>query len=123
MIDKHPTKCNICGGKVIWTKHPKKECACYLCTECGAYVLTHKRKPKEALGILANEETRIKRVQVHRLFDRFWKTQKFRKRMYKKLAYAMGIEEDDCHFALMGLEQLNQAEQILLSWWRNKYDK
>lgn len=122
MIDLFPTKCNICGGKVNYTKHPTTERYCYMCKVCGAYVLAHKRN-KKALGILADNGTRIKRVQVHRLFDKFWKTQKFRKRMYKKLAFEMGIEENECHFGYMNLDQLNQAEQILLKWWREKYDK
>ena len=124
MIDKQPKICNICGGKVIWTEHPKKEGnKCYLCTQCGAYVSVHKRRPKEAMGCLANEETRQKRIEVHRLFDRFWKTQTYRRRLYKRLAYQLGIDERDCHFAFMTLDMLLKAEQILLGWWREKYDK
>ena len=48
MIDKYPTVCNLCGGKVIYTSNARiygKEYGsgkCYLCTNCGAYVGTHK---------------------------------------------------------------------------------
>ena len=123
MVDREPKICNICGGKVIWTTHPKDESKkCYLCVNCGAYVGVHKRKPKIALGCLANEETRKKRIEVHRLFDRFWRTQTYRKRLYKRLAFQLGIGEKECHFAKMELSMLNKAEQILLEWWRTKYD-
>ena len=64
MIDKYPTVCNLCGGKVIYTSNARiygKEYGsgkCYLCTNCGAYVGTHKPRPREALGLLADAKMR-----------------------------------------------------------------
>lgn len=75
MVDLYPTKCNLCGGKVIYTSNATiygREYGsgyCYLCTCCGAYVGTNKVYPKTALGILANPEMRELKMQAHALFD------------------------------------------------------
>lgn len=90
---------------------------------CGATVGTFKKDTDIAMGLLADKETSQMRVKVHRLFDRFWKGNKTRKRNYQKLANELGIEEENCHFAMMDLETLKRAEQILLKWWLEKYDK
>lgn len=61
---KYPKICNICGGKVIYCSNAEiygveyGSGKCYLCTKCGAYVGTHKPRPKEALGLLADEQMR-----------------------------------------------------------------
>ena len=39
------------------------------------------------------------------------------------IAKELGINESDCHFAYMSLDLLNKTEQILLKWWREKYDR
>ena len=44
----YPKTCNICGGEVIYTTNDKiygkryGSGYCYLCTNCGAYVGTHR---------------------------------------------------------------------------------
>lgn len=74
-----PTKCNLCGGNVIYTTNDriygKKYGSgyCYLCTACGAYVGTHRPRPKEALGILANERMKKGKRVCHEIFDKLWK--------------------------------------------------
>ena len=71
MIDLHPTKCNLCSGKVVLISNAKiygREYGsglCYFCTECGAYVGTHGPRPTEALGILSNKEMRETKVNYH----------------------------------------------------------
>lgn len=63
-MDLHPTVCNLCGGSVVYTSNAEiygREYGsgkCYLCTQCGAYVGTHKPRPQEALGLLADERMR-----------------------------------------------------------------
>ena len=43
---KHPTVCNICGGKVSYVSNARVYGSrygsgwCYLCESCGAYVLS-----------------------------------------------------------------------------------
>ena len=66
-----PTECNICGGEVEYI--PNKQIYgksygsgfCYHCTNCGAYVGTHKPRPKDALGILAKPNTDVKIISIN----------------------------------------------------------
>lgn len=123
MIDLKPTKCNICGGPVIFTSNADiygREYGsgrCYRCTECGAYVGTHEPRPEEALGILADSEMRMLKVEAHNLFDQLWLNKrdrrKARKKAYAWLAGEMGISQEDCHFGYFTTEQLQQAIRIL----------
>lgn len=123
MIDLYPTKCNICGGKVIYTENstiygkPYGSGYCYLCTQCGAYVGTHEPRPKEAFGILANKEMRDLKMACHELFDRKWlgkkKARKKRKDLYRWLSKLMNVPEEYCHFGYFDLEQLKKAYWIL----------
>ena len=123
MIDIHPTKCNICGGKVIYTSNAEvygREYGsgyCYLCTDCGAYVGTHKPRPKNALGLLADKRMREGKKCCHALFDPLWqnksKAREERRKAYKWLADKMGIDPEDCHFGYFDLEQLIKAYRIL----------
>lgn len=125
-VDKRPTKCNLCGGFVIYTTNDKiygKKYGsgyCYLCTKCGAYVGTHKPRPKEALGILSNAEMRKMRMSCHGLFDSKWKGKKkgskIRCQLYEKLADEMGIDLKNCHFGYFNMEELVKAYNIISKW-------
>lgn len=124
MIDKYPTTCNLCGGKVIYTSNAQiygKEYGsgkCYLCTSCGAYVGTHKPRPKEALGLLADARMRAGKQMCHAVFDSKWKgkpkAHKKRQDLYRWLAQRMDIPIDDCHFGYFDLTQLRKAYKILM---------
>ena len=121
--DKHPTKCNLCGGKVIYNWAVKEKSLSgfvYYCTECHAWVGTHPVKKDEALGLLADFDTRKARANVHRWFDKLWHNHEEREMWYHKLAQEMNMEE--CHFSQMNLEELNQALDIIKKWWMQKYD-
>lgn len=91
---------------------------CYLCTACGAYVGTHVPRPREALGLLANEQMRKGKMMCHDLFDPIWKgkehAHKKRVSAYKWLAEQMGVPIEECHFGYFDLEQLRKAYRILL---------
>lgn len=135
MIDLQPTKCNICGGEVEYVSNEKvygKKYGsgyCYLCTQCKAYVGTHKPRPKEALGLLANEEMRNWKMWCHSQFDRLWKTgyklndrktkpieikpRMTRKKAYSYLAKEMNIPMKECHFGYFNVKQLKRAYAIL----------
>lgn len=133
LIDLYPTKCNLCGGKVIYISNSRiygKEYGsgkCYYCTKCGAYVGTHKPRPKEALGILGNAEMREMKMKCHRLFDEHWKNEPTskkkhiaRKKAYRKLAKNLSISVKDCHFGYFDLCILNKAYEILKGeLWRD----
>lgn len=96
MVDLCPTICNLCGGSVVYISNSKiygrkyGSGKCYYCTNCGAYVGTHKSRPKEALGILGNAEMREMKMKCHELFDRQWKNEKTSKKRHiaRKKAYA-----------------------------------
>lgn len=127
MIDLQPTKCNICGGAVIFTSNSRlygREYGSgkmYYCTQCGAYVGTHKPRPEEALGILGNKEMRDMKMRCHALFDTKWKNEPTsrkrhiaRKNAYQWLADKLGISVDDCHFGYFNMDMLNSAYKILV---------
>ena len=127
MIDLKPTKCNICGGTVIFASNSRlygREYGSgkmYYCTQCGAYVGTHKPRPEEALGILGNKEMRDMKMRCHALFDTKWKNEPTsrkrhiaRKNAYRWLADKLEIPVDDCHFGYFNMDTLNKAYKILV---------
>lgn len=128
IVNEFPTKCNVCGGDVIYTTNDKiygKKYGngyCYYCTNCGAYVGTHKPSPKKALGLLANSEMRKWKIICHGLFDSMWKgkigQKRIRAQLYKKLANELGISVSECHFGWFDLPMLKRAYNIL-NYWKN----
>lgn len=129
MINLQPTKCNICNGDVIYTSNKiiyGKEYGsgkCYLCTQCGAYVGTHKPRPKEALGILGNAQMRDMKMKCHELFDKQWKNEPtlerqryMRKKAYHRLADLLNIPLEICHFGYFDMDMLNKAYELLIGY-------
>lgn len=121
-MEKYPTVCNICGGKVDYVSNEEiygrkyGSGYAYLCSRCGAYVGTHKPQPKVALGILANADMRRLKIECHDMFDSIWKTSGDRASLYEWLANEMGIPLKDCHFGYFDLQQLNRAKEILKNY-------
>lgn len=128
MVDLHPNTCNICYGKVIFTSNKivyGREYGsgkCYHCANCGAYVATHKPRPTEAMGLLANDEMRELRKRLHEIFDSKWKYETTykkrrykRKKSYEELAHKLGISVDDCHFGYFDLDTLYEVQKILVN--------
>ena len=128
-MNLHPTICNLCGGKVIFTSNilvygkNYGSGKCYYCTNCHAYVGTHVPRPNEALGILSNKEMRNWKMKCHHRFDSFWKRfssskkrHSARNRAYKRLAEELGIPVEECHFGWFDLDMLKKAYQILCDW-------
>ena len=123
MIDLRPTVCNLCGGRVRYTSNSEiygREYGsgkCYLCEQCGAYVGTHKPRPREAMGLLADARMRRGKMCCHELFDAMWegqpKAHKKRNDLYKWLAGEMDIPTEECHFGYFDLVQLEKAYRIL----------
>ena len=126
MINTKPTKCNLCGGVVVYASNSViygKEYGsgkCYLCKECGAYVGTHRPRPTEALGLLADKEMRDMKMKCHDLFDKKWKSEKnsrkrhiARRKAYAELADKLNISVNECHFGYFDINMLNKAYGIL----------
>ena len=116
-MDLQPKVCNICGGEVEYITNDKiygKKYGsgyCYHCTKCGAYVGTHKSRPKEAYGILADEQMRRMKMLCHDEFDKLWQTRKERQNLYKRLAKIMHIK--GFNFKAWRMFTLNR--------WKSKY--
>lgn len=121
-MNKQPTICNLCGGKVIYTTNDviygKRYGSgyCYLCERCGASVGTHKPRPDEALGLLANREMKNMKIKCHDAFDKLWSNREQRNFLYEKLASSLGISVDDCHFGYFDLDMLHKAYEVLQEW-------
>lgn len=121
-FDAYPRICNICGEKVEYKKmkdvgiRPYQSGWCYFCISCKAYVGTHKYRPKEALGLLANSRTRKLRVLCHEEFDKHWYTLAGRNRAYYRLSQELGIKSENCHFAHMQEDMLIDALNIMKNW-------
>jgi len=123
MINLFPTRCNLCSGAVEYISNAKiygREYGsgkCYLCTKCGAYVGTHKPRPKEALGVLADEPMRALKISCHELFDARWQGKPNaagkRSALYRWLANKLGIDVSNCHFGHFDLPTLQRAHTIL----------
>ena len=125
-MNLYPTECNICGGNVIYTSNSKiygREYGSgkmYYCTSCGAYVGTHIPRPKEAFGILANQQMRDMKIKCHELFDEKWihektinQKRKARRNAYKQLADKLCIPVSNCHFGYFDMDMLNKAYVML----------
>lgn len=120
-INLYPETCNICGGKVSLVSNAKVyggktfgSGKCYLCNTCGAYVGTHKQRPTESMGVLADKEMRAMKRACHDLFDSQWSNQQERNAQYCWLAGEMGIDVSDCHFGYFDKQELKKAIGILL---------
>ena len=123
--DPKPTKCNLCGGKVIYNQASKEKSVSgfvYYCTECHAWVGTYPHDKEIAYGPLANFETRKMRAEIHDWFDKLWKNHNERQAMYQKLANELGIPVDECHFGQLSDDDLQRAYTIVKKWWWEKYD-
>lgn len=126
-MDERPTICNICGGKVIYGSmvefglEPYQSGKCYYCTECGAYVGTHRNRPKDALGVLGSSDTRKLRALCHEEFDKHYMSLTARDRLYYMLSLELSIPKEKCHFGYFDKDMLEKAMQIMTTKWKNLY--
>lgn len=123
----------------------------WVCVYCGARVGSH--PDGKPLGTAANEELRRAREYVHSVLDPVWtkayelpeyesarreRNEKERMkalaiikrtarvRTYAFLAHHMGLEKEDCHVAMMDIEQCRAAYRIMRratylqvrTWWK-----
>lgn len=120
-INLHPTTCNICGGEVVFTSNAEVyggktygSGKCYLCKQCGAYVGTHKPRPDEAMGILADHDMRAMKRAAHELFDSRWSSPSERAKQYQWLADQLGIPPGMSHFGYFDKPMLRRAIELML---------
>lgn len=95
----------------------------YRCVPCDAHVGTHKGRPREALGRLANQTLRRHKNAAHRAFDPLWKRKAIELRdsghvrhksvakknartaAYMWLAGQMNLKSEHCHIGMFNEEQ------------------
>ena len=82
----------------------------YQCQNCNARVGCHKGTARP-LGDVANEVLRLKRMETHKVFDAFWKSQHMtRSRAYKWLSEQMGIPKEEAH---IGGFEMDACEHLI----------
>ena len=92
----------------------------YACLPCEAWVGTHKGRPTEAYGRLADKELRIWKGRAHASFDKLWRRKmqrgvskyKARTKAYKWLGKEMGLHPDHTHIGMFNIEQCKQVVEI-----------
>ena len=92
----------------------------YVCDACKARVGCHP-DTTDPLGYAADEPTCNARSQLHDLkLDPIWKSQPdkpvqkaTRRRVYKFLAFALGIDPKDCHTGMFTIERCRAAWKAL----------
>lgn len=112
---ERPTKCAVCGGPVVLVQmkevglKPYGSGYCYVCLDCGRFIVTHKHHHLDAVGTIADRETKALRYQCHKEFDTLWDAPYERSIWYNRLARKLGIRYEDCHFGHMDKEMLKKA--------------
>jgi hypothetical protein len=85
----------------------------YRCAPCRAWVCTHKRSPRQALGRLADLELRRWKQAAHARFDPLWKLKPgSRGDAYAWLAEEMGIPLDRTHIGMFNVAQCRRVIEI-----------
>lgn len=96
-------KCADCGADMqirSSSKYPKPFYGCSRFPECrgshGAYI------DGRPMGIPANKETKLARIQAHKVFDVIWKDElvKSRRAAYSWMGTRMGLNKMQCHISM-----------------------
>ena len=117
-----PTNCNICGGPLIFVQmkkigiRPYQSGWCYYCSNCDKHIATHKTRYRDAIGIIADDETKYLRAKCHELMDKTYRTSAERSIKYSILRKELGLKESECHFGHMDKEMLNKALKVMQKW-------
>ena len=84
----------------------------YLCTNCNAYVGTHKGTNKP-LGRLANAVLRMKRRETHKVFDGYWQRMNMtRSAGYKWLSNQLKLPKSKTHIGYFDMETCENVIQL-----------
>lgn len=84
----------------------------YQCQNCNARVGCHKGT-KRPLGNVANEVLRLKRMETHQVFDKFWRAKRMsRTKAYRWLSEQMELSESKAHIGGFEMEQCQQLIEL-----------
>ena len=115
--------CRYCGGVIrlvpassIYGESAErlgmKEEWLYQCQNCNARVGCHKGT-KRPLGNVANEVLRLKRMETHQVFDKFWRAKRMsRTKAYRWLSEQMELPESKAHIGGFEMEQCQQLIEL-----------
>ena len=118
---KTPKICRYCGGvirlvpaeQVYGTSTARLGLAgekLYQCQNCNARVGCHKGTTRP-LGNVANEALRLKRIETHRVFDDYWRSQQMtRTGAYRWLSQRMRIPAKQTH---IGGFEMDQCQEVI----------
>ena len=124
---KIPTICRYCGGVIRLVPARKIYGAStdrlglaneniYLCQNCNARVGCHKGTTR-ALGNVANEVLRLKRMEAHRVFDALWKSGRMtRTGAYRWLAGELHLRPDRAHIGGFEMDQCQRVIELCEKW-------
>ena len=118
---KKETICRYCGGPIRLV--PAKQIygssayklgleneSIYQCQNCNARVGCHKGTTRP-LGNVANETLRLKRMETHKVFDTFWKSNHMsRTQAYKWLSQKLRLPEKQAH---IGGFEMDQCQRVI----------
>lgn len=115
--------CRYCGGEIkavpaesVYGKTAKRrglegEYLCQ-CQNCGARVGCHKGTQKP-LGKVANEILRLKRIEAHRVFDGYWKSQRMsRTDAYRWLSQRLRVPVREAHIGGFEMDQCQRVMEL-----------
>lgn len=96
----------------------------YQCMSHTDYYVGCHKKDGRPLGVLADKEHRVLKMQCHGYFDPHWMVgfrprsefATLRKECYARLANDMGLAIDQTHFGMFTKDQCKQALEILKKW-------
>ncbi len=88
----------------------------YQCQNCNARVGCHKGTTR-ALGNVANEVLRLKRMEAHRVFDVLWKSGRMtRTGAYRWLAGELHLPEGRAHIGGFEMGQCQRVIELCEKW-------
>ena len=101
-----------------------------ICIPCDAYVGCHKGTPN-ALGRLANQGLRMRRMVAHEVFDSLWKRKarkgftltQARNLAYEWLSKELELPREETHIAMLGPNQCKKVIELCLPYYRDKKKK
>lgn len=120
---RKPEICRYCGGviRLVPAKQVLGASArrlgqereyIYQCQNCNARVGCHKGTD-QPLGNVANETLRLKRMETHKVFDAFWKSQHMtRHNAYKWLSQQLRLPMSETHIAGFEMDQCQRVIEL-----------
>lgn len=105
--DTYGVRCGDCGSPMELRANGFRGRGFWSCSRYPECTGTHGAHPDgRPLGIPANRETRVARIEAHRVFDAAWRARGMTKReAYRWLEEILGVDHEHAHIAKMSAAQ------------------